>query len=154
MSNTDSNGGAAVSVENCWRISGPFFHGTSALLHEGEELVAGCVSNFDPGRVMNNIYFTSLIETAIWGAELAAALSGAGQVGYVYEVAPTGAFEDDPNVTDKKSPGNATRSYRSAHPLRVVRTVHRWQGHDPATLENMLGALRLLREQGRDIIED
>lgn len=154
MNDRDGNGYQAVTLENCWRISGPFFHGTAALLGDGEELVAGQVSNFAPGRVMNNIYFTTLMDTAAWGAELAAALGEHTENGYVYEVEPTGPFEDDPNVTDKKFPGNITRSYRSRHPLRVIRQARHWQGHDRGTLENMLAALRLLREQGRDVIED
>ena len=133
---------------------GPYFHGTKAVLAAGDELVAGRASNFDRSRVMNNVYFTALLETAVWGAELATALAGTAERGHVYEVEPTGPFEDDPNVTDKKFPGNPTRSYRSRHPLRVVREVPDWPGHDRATLDHMLDALRLLREQGRDVIED
>ena len=135
-------------------VDGPFFHGTSVALQVGDELVAGRVSNFHPGRVMNHVYFSGLVETAVWGAELASALTGSGRRGHVYEVEPTGPFEDDPNVTDKKFPGNPTRSYRSRHPLRITRQVHDWQGHDRETLEKMLDGLRLLREQGRDVIED
>jgi rifampin ADP-ribosylating transferase len=103
---------------------------------------------------MNNIYFAARMETAVWGAELAAALAGRQERGYVYEVEPTGPFEDDPNVTDKKFPGNPTESYRSRHPLRIVRQIDDWPGHDRETLDAMLTALRLLREQGRDVIED
>ena len=144
----------AVTLENCWHGSGPFFHGTRAALQVGDQLVPGRVSNFHHGRVMNNIYFTARMDTAAWGAELAAALAGQGQRGYVYEVEPTGPFEDDPNVTNKKFPGNPTQSYRSRHLLRVVRQVDNWPGHDRETLDNMLTSLRLLREQGRDVIED
>lgn len=103
---------------------------------------------------MNNVYLRALLETAVWGAELATALAGTDQRGYVYEVEPTGPFEDDPNVTNKKFPGNPTRSYRSQHPLRVTRQIHDLQGHDRATLDKMLNSLRLLREQGRDLVED
>jgi len=69
-------------------------------------------------------------------------------------VQPTGPFEGDPNVTNKKFPGNLTQSYRSRHPLRVPQPVHDWQGHDRETLDKMLSSLRLPREQGRDVIED
>jgi hypothetical protein len=154
MTDVDTSSHVAVTLETCSHLSGPFFHGTCVTLQVGDELVPGRVSNFHRGRVMNNIYFTALLETAAWGAELAAALAGGNQRGYVYEVEPTGPFEDDPNVTNKKFPGNVTQSYRSRHPLRITRQVHDWQGHDRETLDRMLSSLRLLREQGRDVIED
>jgi hypothetical protein len=153
MSEVDSSR-PAVTFDDCWRVVGPFFHGTRVALQVGDELVPGRVSNFHSGRVMNHIYFTALVETAVWGAELATALASTGQRGYVYEVEPTGPFEDDPNVTDKRFPGNLTQSYRSRHPLRVTRQVHDWEGHDRETLDTMLSALQQLREQGRDLIED
>ena len=154
MSDMDGSNYTAVTFDNCGRLSGPFFHGTRVALQIGDELVPGHVSNFHPGRVMNSIYFTTLMNTAAWGAELATALGGQDQRGYVYEVEPTGPFEDDPNVTNKKFPGNLTQSYRSRQPLRVTRQVQDWQGHDRETLDNMLISIRLLREQGRDVIED
>lgn len=135
-------------------VHSPFFHGTTAELTVGAELVFGYGSNFQQGRVSNNIYFTSVLETAVWGAELATALAGIGMPGRIYVVEPLGPFEDDPNVTDKKFPGNPTRSYRSRHPLRIVWEVRQWQGHDVAVLNGMLESLRRLREQGRDVIED
>ena len=164
-----ADGYVAVTVGDCSRVAGPFFHGTRAVLEAGDELVAGRVSNFHPGRVMNHVYFTALVETAVWGAELAVALAGetpGGEVqdsgaqedtagcAHVYEVQPTGPFEDDPNVTNKKFPGNVTRSYRTRYPLRVVGEVRDWAGHDEQTLQKMLWGLRVLREQGRDVIED
>jgi hypothetical protein len=154
MSQVDNSSYTPVTLGNCWRISGPFLHGTRVALQVGDELVPGRVSNFHQGRLMNNIYFTTLMETAVWGAELATALAGNTQRGYVYEVEPTGPFEDDPNVTNKKFPGNITQSYRSRHPLRVTRPVHDWQGHDHETLESMLTSIRLLRKQGHDVIDD
>ena len=154
MSDVGGSSYTAVTSDACWHLSGPFFHGTRVALQVGDELVPGRVSNFHRGRVMKNVYFTSLLETAAWGAELAAALAGEDQHGYVYEVEPTGPFEDDPNVTDKRFPGNPTRSYRSRHPLRITRQVHDWRGHDRQTLDAMLSSLRLLREQGRDVIDD
>jgi hypothetical protein len=147
-------GHVPVTYEHCRHVVGPFFHGTKAVLTAGEELVPGYGSNFQVGRVANNIYFSALLETAVWGAELATALAGTGEQGRVYEVEPLGPFEDDPNVTDKKFPGNVTRSYRSRHPLRVVREVVDWQGHDPEVLNGMLASLARLREQGLDVIED
>ncbi len=100
-------------------------HGTKAELAVGQLLVPGRESNFEPGRTMNYIYFTATLDAATWGAELAA---GDGP-GRIYVVEPTGAFEDDPNVTDKKFPGNPTRSFRSAEPLRVVGEILDWVGH-------------------------
>jgi hypothetical protein len=129
-----------VTYERYEHIGGPFYHGTKATLAVGEELIPGYGSNFQEGRVSNNIYFTALVDTAAWGAELATALAGSGERGRIYVVEPLGPFEDDPNVTDKRFPGNPTQSYRTRPPLRV--------------LKGMLDHLALLREQGRDLIED
>ena len=135
-------------------VEGPFFHGTKAALEIGDELTVGHGSNYQQGRVLKHIYFSALVETAVWGAELAAALAGTGERGRIYEVEPLGPFEDDPNVTDKRFPGNPTRSYRSLHPLRVVGEVTDWQGHEPEVLQKMLDSLAVLRAEGRDLIED
>ena len=143
-----------VTYDDCARIAGPFFHGTKALLKVGDELVAGYNSNFHEGRVMNNIYFTALVDTAAWGAELATALAGNGERGHIYIVEPLGPFEDDPNVTNKRFPGNPTESYRTQHPLRVVGEVAEWEGHPQELLNSMLDRLAQLREQGLDLIED
>jgi hypothetical protein len=143
-----------VTYEHCEHIAGPFFHGTKSRLEVGDELVSGYGSNFQEGRVSNNIYFTALVDTAAWGAELATALAGSGERGHIYVVEPLGPFEDDPNVTNKRFPGNVTQSYRTRHPLRVVGEVDRWEGHDPEVLKGMLDHLALLREQGLDVIED
>ena len=145
---------ARVTYERCEHVGGPFFHGTKAALEVGEELVPGHGSNFQEGRVSNNIYFTALVDTAAWGAELATALAGNGERGRIYVVEPLGPFEDDPNVTDKRFPGNPTQSYRTRDPLRVVGEVDSWEGHDPEVLKGMLDHLALLREQGLDVIED
>ena len=99
-----------VTYESCAHIEGPFYHGTKSALEAGAELVPGYGSNFQKSRVSNNIYFTALMDTAVWGAELAAALAGSGKRGRVYVVEPSGPFEDDPNVTNKKFPGNRTQS--------------------------------------------
>jgi Rifampin ADP-ribosyl transferase len=152
----DENGTPYVPVtyEDCGRVEGPFFHGTKSALAVGDELVPGFGSNFQSGRVSNNIYFTALVDTAVWGAELASALAENGERGRIYVVEPLGPFEDDPNVTNKRFPGNVTQSYRTHHPLRVVGEVHDWEGHDPNVLKGMLDHLALLREQGLDVIED
>jgi hypothetical protein len=143
-----------VTYERCEHIGGPFYHGTKSALEIGDELVPGYGSNFQEGRVSNHIYFTALVDTAAWGAELATALAGSEERGRVYVVEPLGPFEDDPNVTDKRFPGNPTQSYRTRDPLRVVGAVDSWAGHDADVLKEMLDHLALLREQGLDVIED
>ena len=110
---------------------GPFFHGTIADLGAGDLLSAGRRSNYRPEVVMNHIYFTALRDGAGLAAELAA---GDGEP-RVYQVEPTGPFENDPNVTDKKFPGNPTRSYRSTAPLRVVAEVDDWTRLSPEALQ-------------------
>ncbi|WP_456695950.1 NAD(+)--rifampin ADP-ribosyltransferase [Aeromicrobium sp. P5_D10] len=109
----------------------PFFHGTKAELQVGELLTAGFRSNYRPEIVMNHIYFTALVD----GAGLAAELAAGEGIPRVYSVEPTGAFENDPNVTDKKFPGNPTRSYRSTEPLRVVGEVTEWTRLTPDALQ-------------------
>ena len=143
-----------VTYDSCAHVAGPFFHGTGTAFVAGDELVPGHGSNYQAGRVSNHVYFTGLVETAVWGAELATALGGAGQRGHVFVVEPLGPFEDAPNVTDKRFPGNPTRSYRTRSPLRVVGEVADWAGHPPEVLQAMLDGLARLREQGLDVIED
>jgi hypothetical protein len=150
----NSSSHVPVTYEHCEHIVGPFYHGTKSALEIGAELVPGFGSNFQEGRVSNNIYFTALVGTAAWGAELATALAGSEERGRIYVVEPLGPFEDDPNVTNKRFPGNVTESYRTRHPLRVVGEVADWEGHDPEVLKGMLDRLALLREQGLDVIED
>jgi len=150
----DDNDGGPVTYDRCQHVEGPFFHGTKATLDIGDELVPGHGSNFQQGRVSNNIYFTSRLETAAWGAELATALTGSPERGRIYRVEPLGPFEDDPNVTDKKFPGNPTRSYRTRHPLRVLGEVDDWEGHAPEVVQGMLDGLAVLRNQGLDLIDD
>jgi rifampin ADP-ribosylating transferase len=150
----DDSSYVPVTYESCQRIEGPFYHGTKSVLEAGDDLIPGYGSNFQAGRVSNNIYFSALVETAAWGAELATALAGSEQRGHIYVVEPQGPFEDDPNVTNKRFPGNITESYRTRHPLRVVGEVDSWEGHDPEVLKGMLDRLALLREQGLDVIED
>lgn len=150
----DTSPRTPVSYDHCDQVPGPFYHGTKSTLQVGDELVPGYGSNFQGGRVSNNIYFSALVGTAAWGAELATALAGTGNRGHIYVVEPAGPFEDDPNVTDKRFPGNPTESYRTRHPLRVVGEVEAWEGHAPEVLQGMLDHLAMLREQGLDVIED
>jgi rifampin ADP-ribosylating transferase len=121
--------------------SGAFLHGTKADLEVGDLLVPGRYSNYEEGRVMNHVYVTKTLDAAVWGAEFA---KGDGRC-RIYLVEPVGAVEDDPNVTDKKFPGNLTRSYRSSAPLRVIREVHGWTRLTPqalATWRERLAAIR------------
>jgi rifampin ADP-ribosylating transferase len=129
---------------------GVFLHGTKAHLAVGEMLVPGRESNFEVGRVMNYVYFTATLDAAVWGAELAA---GEGR-GHIYVVEPIGDYEDDPNVTDKRFPGNPTRSFRSREPLRVVGELADWVGHSPERLQAMRDGLTASRLEGRAQIED
>jgi rifampin ADP-ribosylating transferase len=128
---------------------GPFFHGTKADLQVGELLTAGFRSNYRPEVVMNHIYFTALRD----GAGLAAELAAGDGAPRVYEVEPTGEFEDDPNVTDKKFPGNPTRSYRSKEPLRVVGEVTDWTRLAPEALQEWRDRLAaILADERGEII--
>ena len=125
--------------------SGALFHGTKADLAVGDVLVPGRESNFTAGRIMNHVYVTATLDAATWGAELAA---GAGR-GHIYIVEPLGALEDDPNVTDKKFPGNPTRSYRSSAPLRVVGEFTDWTRLTPEALQAWQERLAALRADQR-----
>ena len=116
---------------------GVYLHGTKADLVVGDLLVSGRESNFEEGRTMNFVYFTATLDAATWGAELAV---GEGP-GRILLVEPTGEFEDDPNVTDKKFPGNPTQSFRSRDPLRVVGELVDWVGHPPEQLSVMRARL-------------
>ncbi len=128
---------------------GPFFHGTKADLRVGDVLTAGFRSNYRPEVVMNHIYFTALESPAGLAAELAAGDA----VPRVYLVEPTGAFENDPNVTDKKFPGNPTRSYRSTEPIRVVSEVEGWQRLTPEALQEWRDRLAaILADEHGEII--
>lgn len=143
-----------VTYDNCDRVGGPFYHGTKSELQPGDELTPGFGSNFQDDRVSNNIYFTALVATAAWGAQLAAALAGVPGPGRIYIVEPLGPFEDDPNVTNKRFSGNPTQSYRTRSALRVVAELEEWEQHSPEALKGMLDHLAQLRAQGLDVIED
>lgn len=128
-----------------------FYHGTRVELNVGDEIRAGHAANFgDLDRVTTYVYFTATLDAAVWGAELA---RGAGR-GRIYIVEPTGPFTDDPNLTDKRFPGNPTKSYRSRDALRVTGEVTDWQGHAPEVLQAMKDHVEQLRRQGIGPIDD
>jgi len=129
---------------------GPFFHGTKVDRRTGDMLEPGRNSNFGEGKESNFVYMTAVLDAAVWGAELA---QGDG-LGRIYLVEPTGPFEDDPNLTDKKFPGNVTRSYRTREPLRVLGELVGWHGHLPEVLQGMLDHLAELKHQGVEAIND
>ena len=124
---------------------GPFFHGAKADLRVGDLLTPGFRSNYRPDVVMNHIYFTALRD----GAGLAAELAAGDGAPRVYAVEPTGPFEDDPNVTDQKFPGNPTRSYRSSAPLKVIGEVTDWTRLSPEALQTWRDRLAGIRADQR-----
>ena len=126
-----------------------FFHGTRADLAHGDLIVAGCTSNYGEGKPLSWVYFTGTLDAAIWGAELATG-EGAERI---YLVEPTGLVADDPNLTDKRFPGNPTLSYRSRDPLRVVGEVTKWKGHSPKQLKRMRDNVDRARIAGTTIID-
>jgi hypothetical protein len=132
------------------RDPGPFFHGTKVELRPGDLLEPGYSSNFGARTKANFIYLTATLDAATWGAELAV---GDGP-GRIYRVEPTGPFENDPNLTDKRFPGNPTRSYRTRQPVRVIDEVLDWQGHSPEVLQEMRNHLAELERLGIEAINE
>jgi rifampin ADP-ribosylating transferase len=127
-----------------------FYHGTRVDLKTGDLIGPGCTSNYGTRRKANHVYFSATLDAAIWGAELA---RGEGR-SRLYLVEPTGLFVDDPNLTDKKFPGNPTKSYRSKEPLRIIGEVTEWSGHSPEQLKMMTDHLERLKQQGVEAIDD
>ncbi len=127
-----------------------YYHGTKAELNVGDLIEPGFRSNYGSRRQALYVYLTATLDAAVWGAELAQG-EGAGRI---YVVEPTGSIEDDPNLTDKKFPGNPTRSYRTKDPLRVVGEISEWQGHTHELLTTMKDNLDRLRELGVEAIEE
>ncbi|MCI9415925.1 MAG: NAD(+)--rifampin ADP-ribosyltransferase [Eubacterium sp.] len=123
---------------------GSFFHGTKADLKTGDFIITGKKKNYNDDRKSNYVYFAGTLDAAIWGAELA---EGDGRE-RIYVVEPAGDYEDDPNVTDKKFPGNPTKSYRSKQPLKIIAEVFNWTGHSPEMLNNMIENIKKLSEMG------
>lgn len=131
-------------------FSQTFFHGTKACLKIGDFIEIGFNSNFGQRKEAKYIFLTATLDAAIWGAELA---FGEGPE-RIYLVEKTGPIEDDPDLTDRKFPGNPTKSYRSSHPFKVVGEVTIWQGHSPEQVKTMKEGLARLKEQGIDSLND
>jgi len=127
-----------------------YYHGTKADLKPGDLIAPGYASNYGKRKQAAFVYLSATLDAATWGAELAV---GAGR-GRIYIVEPTGTIEDDPNLTDKKFPGNPTKSYRSRHPFRVIGEVSDWQRHSPERLKQMHDFLADLRQRGVEAIEE
>ena len=132
------------STEQC------YYHGTSADLKPGDLIKPGYGSNYGSHQKANFVYLTATLDAAVWGAELAV---GDGP-GRIYIVEPTGPIEDDPNLTDKKFPGNPTKSYRCRDPLLVTGELTDWEGHAPDVLQTMKDNLARLAQLGVEAIND
>jgi hypothetical protein len=127
-----------------------YYHGTRADLKTGDLIEPNYSSNYGSRRKANHVYLTATVDAAVWGAELAV---GEG-LGRIYIVEPTGPIEDDPNLTDKKFPGNPTKSYRSRDPLRVMGELTDWEGHAPDVLQAMKDNVERARRLGIEAIDD
>lgn len=146
---TNENDNKSFNSSNI-QESQPFYHGTRASLKPGDLIEPGYHSNYGKRKKASYVYFTATLDAAIWGAELAL---GEG-TGRIYIVEPTGPIEDDPNLTDKKFPGNPTKSYRTQSPVRVIGEVKEWEGHSPEQLKAMKDHLDRLKQLGIEAIED
>jgi hypothetical protein len=138
------------SVQGATPFAQTYFHGTKADLKVGDLIEVGFNSNYGQKKNAKYIFLTATLDAAIWGAELA---FGEGRE-RIYLVEPTGAIEDDPDLTDKKFPGNPTKSYRSIHPFIVVGEVTLWQGHPTEQVKTMKEHLERLKEQGINSLND
>jgi rifampin ADP-ribosylating transferase len=127
-----------------------FYHGTKADLQVGDHIEPGYQSNYGSRQKAKYVYLTATLDAAIWGAELAVGDTK----GKIFIVEPTGPIEDDPNLTDKKFPGNPTKSYRTKSALKIIGEVTEWTGHAPELLQAMQENLKRLKEQGIEAIED
>ena len=147
MGKSKSNKKLSVSAQS--PFSQTFFHGTRADLKIGDFIEIGLNSNYGQRKNAKYIYLTATLDAAVWGAELAL---GEGPE-RIYLVEPTGPIEDDPNLTDKKFPGNPTKSYRSEYPFKVVGEITIWQGHSPEQVKAMKDGLAKLKEQGIEALQ-
>jgi rifampin ADP-ribosylating transferase len=129
--------------------NGPFFHGTKVELKIGDLLEPQHLSNYQ-NKKSNYIYFTATLNAAKWGAELATSTSKE----RIYIVEPLGEFENDPNLTDKRFPGNPTRSYRSKSPLKIIAELGLWERHTDEEINQMLSSLKKLSDEGKNVIYD
>lgn len=127
-----------------------FYHGTKAQLKIGDLITPGFNSNYGKQKKAKYVYFSATLDASTWGAELAAGNAP----GRIYIVEPTGYYEDDPNLTDKKFPGNPTKSYRTNEPLLIIGEVTAWEGHSAERLKEMKDNLERLKQQGIEAIED
>jgi rifampin ADP-ribosylating transferase len=127
-----------------------YFHGTKADFKTGDLVKPGFNSNYGQRKNAKYIFLSATLDAAIWGAELA---FGEGKE-RIYLVEPTGEIENDPDLTDRKFPGNPTKSFRSVHPFKVVGEVTIWQGHSVEQVKEMKEALERLKEQGIDSLND
>jgi|GEM_PF-136438 len=130
--------------------SATLYHGTRAVLKSGDMIVPGHMTNYGTGKAAVHVYLSATLEAAIWGAELA---QGDG-LPRIYTVEPTGPIYDDPNLTDKKFPGNPTKSYRTRQPLRVVDELSDWQGHSPEQIAAIKAGLEKLKSLGVQAVDD
>ena len=149
MNNADSNVGKSPNGA-ATPFAQTYLHGTKADLKPGDLIAPGFNSNYGKRINAKYIFLSSTLDAAIWGAELAA---GEGQE-RIYLVEPTGQIEDDPDLTDKKFPGNPTKSYRSTEPFRVVGEVTVWEGHPAEQVKAMKDHLAALKERGIDSLND
>lgn len=138
------------NIDGATPFARTYFHGTKADLNVGDNIEPGFNSNFGQQKNAKYIFLTGTLDAAIWGAELAA---GNGRE-RIYLVEPLGEIENDPDLTDKKFPGNPTQSFRSVHPFRVVGEVTIWQGHSPEQVSKMKEHLQRLKEQGINSLND
>ncbi|MCL2047170.1 MAG: NAD(+)--rifampin ADP-ribosyltransferase [Defluviitaleaceae bacterium] len=138
-----------VGIRKDVKETDPLYHGTKASLKIGDLLQAGHKSNFGERERASYIYLSATMDAAVWGAELAV---GDGK-GRIYIVEPTGAIDDDPNLTDMRFAGNPTRSYRTKAPLRIIGEVSDWEGHSPEAVQNMRDRIAELSRQGYGAID-
>ena len=143
----------AVTFDDCAHVEGPFYHGTKPSSRSARAGRRATVELPGGPRLEQHLLHGARGDGRLGSPARERAGRGPGR-GRIYVVEPRGPFEDDPNVTDKRFPGNPTQSYRTRHPLRVVAELEEWEGHPPEVLAGMLDSLAQLREQGLDVIED
>lgn len=146
----NNKNGLNQSTQGATPFAQTYFHGTKADLKVGDLVTVGNSSNFGQRKAAKYIFLSATLDAAIWGAELAI---GEGRE-RIYLVEPTGKIEDDPDLTDKKFPGNPTKSYRSTEPFKVVGEVVAWQGHPSQQVKAMKEALERLKQQGINSLND
>jgi len=139
-----------MTKANCTPFAQTFFHGGKADLNAGDLIKPGFASNYGKRKTARYAYLTATLDAAIWGAELA--LGDGPQ--RIYLVEPTGPIEDDPNLTDKKFPGNPTKSYRTGDPLKIVGEVVGWAGHAADQLQAMRDGVAQAQRLGIEALED